>query len=379
MPLSIWLASAWCAFRELAKENIGLIAAGVAFYGFLALLPMLGAIVLSYGLIADRSTVLDNVRSLTAIMPPDAAKIVGEHLLDIVGTSGGKKGLGLFLALAVALFGARNGAGSIITALNVAYEEEEKRSFIRVNLVALTMTVCAVIAVLVAAFAIAMVARIQALLPDLHNAVLTAGRILAYGILVVGGAAGTASLYRYGPSRRKARWVWISPGSLFASTAWFFLTLGFGLYVANFGNYDVTYGSLGAVVVLLTWFYLTSYVLIFGAKLNFEFERESRGDATKGDHHPGESEVVSDVGAKSTFHTHPAYRHHPGTTKAISCSEISYVGMISVALLAAWLLARKTDEPQAKLVDLWRATAASGRMKLPSRPTRLFRKRFQGR
>lgn len=289
MPLAAWKAVAWRAFKETSDDNVGLVAAGVAFYGFLAMVPLLGALVLSYGLVAEPATVVETMQTLMRVMPADAAKLIGEQLLNVVETSDGKKGLGLLLALGLALFGARNGAGAIITALNIAYEEKEKRGFFWVNLLALVITGCAVLFALLAAFAIALLARVEALFPHLPEAALIAGRILAYVALLLAGAAGAATLYRYAPSRRKARWVWISPGSLLVSVLWLCLTLGFGLYVANFGNYNATYGSLGAVVVLLTWLYLSSYVLVFGAELNSELERETAQDTTDGPARPAGS------------------------------------------------------------------------------------------
>ena len=142
MPLADWEDVALRSWKEAGDDNVGLIAAGVAFYGFLALVPLLGSIVLSYGLIASPGTVVRNMQGLTSVMPADAAKLIGEQLMNVVKTSGEKKGLGVLLALAIALFGARNGAGSVITALNVAYEEKEKRGFIALNLLTLAITGC---------------------------------------------------------------------------------------------------------------------------------------------------------------------------------------------------------------------------------------------
>ena len=137
MPFSAWKKVFWRAIKETSDDNVGLVAAGVAFYGFLAMVPLLGALVLSYGLVAEPATVVENMQTLMRIMPADAANLIGEQLLNVIATSDGKKGLGLLLALALALFGARNGAGAIITALNIAYEEKEKRGFFRINLLAL--------------------------------------------------------------------------------------------------------------------------------------------------------------------------------------------------------------------------------------------------
>nr|MDP9412987.1 YihY/virulence factor BrkB family protein [Pseudomonadota bacterium] len=208
--------------------------------------------------------------------------LIGEQLMNVVQTSGGKKGFGLLLALALALFGARNGAGAIITALNIAYEEEETRGFIRVNLLALGMTAAAVLVAILALVAVTALGYLHKLFPGTPAFLLALGKIVTYVLLTLAGAAAAATLYRYGPSRQKARWAWLTPGSALAAVSWVLLTLAFGIYVANFGNYDATYGSLGAVVVLLTWMYLSSYILLFGAELNSELEHQTAKDTTSG-------------------------------------------------------------------------------------------------
>lgn len=286
MPMNAWKDVAVRTWRESSKDNVGLVAAGVAFYGFLAIVPLLGAIVLTYGLVASPQTVSEHLQALTRTLPADAAKLIGEQLVNVVQTSGGKKGLGLLAALAVALWGARNAMGSIITALNIAYEEEEKRGFIKVTLISLLMTVAAVFVVLLAVAATAVLGALEHLLPSLGAFGTVLFKILSF-VLLLGAAAGAiATLYRYGPSREKAKWTWITPGSAFAAVAWLALTLGFGFYVTNFGNYNATYGSLGAVVVLLTWLYLSSYVLLFGAELNSELEHQTAKDTTDGAQKP---------------------------------------------------------------------------------------------
>lgn len=286
MPLNGWKDIFSRTWAEAGDDNVGIVAAGVAFYGFVALVPLLGAVVLSYGLIADPATVVQNMRSLTSVMPADAAKLVGEQLMTVVTTSGSKKGFGVLLALALAVFGARSAAGAIVTALNIAYEEKEKRSFIMVNLLALGITAAGVMVAVIAVVAIAALGHLEALLPAAPGFLLVVGKLLSYIALALAGAAGAATLYRYGPSRTKPRWVWLTPGSVLAALLWVGLTLGFGLYVAQFGNYNATYGSLGAVIVLLTWLYLSSYVLLFGAELNSELEHQTAADTTAGSAKP---------------------------------------------------------------------------------------------
>jgi membrane protein len=236
--------------------------------------------VLTYGLVASPDTVLHNVQSLATMMPQDVAKLVGDQLLNVVKTSGGKKGLGLLLALLIALWGARNAAGSIIIALNIAYEEEEKRGWLKVTLMSLAITVAAVVLGMVGAAVVGAMAALESLLPGIGPAGAVIGKVVAYAILGAVAAAAAATLYRYGPSRVKAKWTWITPGSLAFAVGWVLLTLGFGFYVSRFGKYNVTYGSLGGVIVLLTWLYLSGFVLLFGAEFNSEIEHQTARDTT---------------------------------------------------------------------------------------------------
>lgn len=286
MPLAAWKQIAVRTWKEASTDNVGLIAAGTAFYGFLALIPLLGATVLTYGLVAAPETVLRNVQTLTTMMPKDVAGLIGEQLIAVVSASGGKKGLGLLVALAVALFGARNAAGAVITALNVAYEEDEKRGFIMVNLIALAMTATGVLIAVLAMVAIGSLSYFEHLVPGAPPAVIVLGKAVPYAVLALVAAAAAATLYRYGPSRERARWTWISPGSLLFALLWLGMTWGFGFYVSKFGNYGATYGSLSAIVVLLSWLYLSAYVLVFGAELNSELEHQTARDTTSGPDRP---------------------------------------------------------------------------------------------
>ena len=349
LPLKGWKDVCVRTWAEAGDDNVGLVAAGVAFYGFLALVPLLGAIVLSYGLVADPQTVVHNMQGLTSVMPADAAKLIGEQLMNVVTTSGTKKGAGVLLALALALFGARNGAGSVVTALNIAYEEKETRGFLRVNLLALAITAAAVLVAIVALVAIAALGHLDKAFPGAPAIVLAAGKLVTYGLLLLAGAAGAATLYRYGPSRRKARWTWITPGSAFAALLWLLLTLGFGIYVAKFGNYNATYGSLGAVVVLLTWLYLSSYVLLFGAELNSELEHQTVEDTTAGPARP--------LGTRDAWSAdHVAGSDEPG----LPLEPTLTARPSSTAIAAAASADRKPSLP----VDLavGRATATVGRV-----------------
>lgn len=286
MPPRAWLQVAKRTWRESSKDNVGLVAAGVAFYGFLALVPLLGAVILTYGIIADPEAVIRHATSLMRVLPQEVAALIGEQLMNVVQTSGGKKGLALILALGLALWGARNSAGALISALNIAYEEEEKRGFFKVTALTLLMTIVAVLIALLAVVAATVLGALQHLLPDLGPVGRAAGQVIVYALLAGIVGAAVSVLYRYAPSRDRPRWDWISPGSLLATVSWLMLTIGFGFYTANFGNYGATYGSLSAVIVLLTWMYLSAYALIFSAELNSELEHQTAQDTTEGAQKP---------------------------------------------------------------------------------------------
>ena len=286
MPLKGWKSALVRAWKESSEDNVGLVAAGVSFYAFLALVPLLGATVLTYGLVANVSTVIGHVKSMMSVVPADVARLIGEQLLNVVQGSSGKKGLGLLLAIAVTLFGARNAAGAIMKALNIAYEEDEKRGFIRVNLTALAITAAAVLTAVIGIAAVASLGLLHVALPAASPVMVALTRVLSYLCFALIAASAAALLYRYGPSRDNAKWRWLTPGSVLFAVSWVLLSLGFGFYVANFGKYGATYGSLGAVVVFLTWLYLTSYALLFGAELNSELEHQTARDSTEGPERP---------------------------------------------------------------------------------------------
>ena len=286
MPAPAWKDIVARTYKRIWDDNVGLVAAGVAFYGFFALLSLLGLIVLVYGFAADPFTVIKNMGALTAVLPTDVALIIGDQLMNAVQASQKTKGLGILLAFLVAVYGGTNGAASVITALNIAYEEKEKRSLLRFYLIAIAMTLFALVVALVALAATAALAYLQHLLPQAPGGLVVAGKVIGYVLLTVVAAGIASTLYRFGPSREDARWKWITPGSTFAAVTWLMLTWAFGIYVSRFTNYNATYGSLGAVVALLTWLYLSAYAFLVGAELNSEIEHQTATDSTTGQPRP---------------------------------------------------------------------------------------------
>jgi membrane protein len=282
MPRSAWKDIALRTYKRTWDDNVALVAAGVAFYGFFALLSLLGLIVLVYGLAADPMSVVIHMHALTDVLPTDIASVIGDQLMTAVRASQKTKGLGILVAFLVATYGGTNGASSVITALNIAYEEKEKRGLFRFYLLSTSMTLGALVIALAALAGTAALAYLQHLLPNASRVTVIAGKLIGYMLLTAVAAAIASTLYRFGPSREDAQWKWITPGSLFAALAWLLLTWAFGIYVSRFTNYHASYGSLGAVVALLTWMYLSAYAFVFGAELNSEIEHQTAKDSTTG-------------------------------------------------------------------------------------------------
>ena len=281
MPKAAWKDIAGRTWQRVWDDNVGLVAAGVAFYLFFALLSLLAIVVLFYGMAADVHTLVDTMQTLTAILPPDVAVLIRDQLVQAMKSSEGQKGLGIAVAFLVALYGGTNGAAAIVTALNIAYEEKEKRSLFVFYVVAMAITFCAVALILLALVGVTAALALERNFPA-SPAILVVGKLASYFALVLVAAAIVATLYRFGPSRENAKWKWITPGSVFTAVTWLLLTILFGLWVSTVSNYSATYGSLGATVGLLTWMYLSAYVFILGAELNGEIEHQTAKDSTTG-------------------------------------------------------------------------------------------------
>ncbi|MGW8280006.1 YihY/virulence factor BrkB family protein [Sphingomonas aurantiaca] len=323
-------------WAEAGDDNIGLIAAGTAFYGFAAIVPLLASVVLIYGLVADTATVVANIRALFNVLPDDAARVIADQLATVVGTSEGKKGFGLVVALGIALYGGTKGASSIVTALNIAYEERETRGFIRLNLLALAITAGAVVLALVAALSMAAFALLDSLIPGAPDIVLLAIRLVSYTVLACLGVSAAACLYRFGPNRHQAKWAWLTPGSLAATVVWMAATIGFGVYVSRFGNYGATYGSLSAVVILLTWLWLSAYVFLLGAELNSELEHQTTRDTTTGEAAPMglRGAAVADTVAMTDT---PAEAPSPAATGGVGVLAAAHLGGVHGGVPASLL------------------------------------------
>jgi membrane protein len=275
LPPRAWKDVLLATWKEAGEDNLEIVSAGVAFYAFLAFVPLLTAFVLSYGLIAEPSSVVGHMHALTGVMPQNAAQIIGDQLQSMTQTAGTQKGVGLLIAIAIALYGATKGATSIMTALNIAYDVEETRGFVKKTLLSFAMTSGALLTLFLAILAVAASNAVQDLLPSLSGVTHVLLKILFWALAAAAVVLLLAVIYRYGPNRPEAPWRWITPGSGVATFGWLAATAGFGFYASNFGNYNATYGSLGAVIVFLTWLYLSAYIVLLGAELNSELEQRA--------------------------------------------------------------------------------------------------------
>jgi membrane protein len=273
------------SYHEIQNDRLLALAAGVVFYSLVALFPAIAAGVSSYALFADAATIGKHLSIAADIIPAGALDMLGEEISRIAAKSEGKLTFGFLLGLAIALWSANAGMKAIFDALNIIYDEDEKRSLIWLNVVSLLFAICAIAGV---GLAIALVVVFPLLLAAVGLTSFDHPIIgyLRWPVMFVMMILGLAVLYRYGPSRRVAKWRWISVGSVFAGLAWLAVSSLFSWYLGNFANYNATYGALGAVVGLMMWMWLSTIVVLVGAELNSEIEHQTARDSTVGPEKP---------------------------------------------------------------------------------------------
>jgi len=262
-------------FQEFNEDRIPAVAAGATFYMLLALFPALGVFVSLYGLVGDIEGAQRQIASLQGVLPAGGVAVLSEQMTRLAATPHSHLGLTFVVSLLLSVWSSNAGTKGLIAGLNVAYEVREHRNFIRLNLTSLAFTAGAIL--LASAGMSAIVAAPQALAA--FGLQLAPGADLArWPLLLVAAAAMLSVLYRFAPSRPRARWRWITPGGVLAAVGWMAMSLAFSAYVGQFGHYDRTYGSLGAIVGFMTWIWLSLIVVLFGAELNSEIEDKAKGD-----------------------------------------------------------------------------------------------------
>jgi membrane protein len=278
-PWQGWKDIVWRTYKQIGEDRSLAVAAGVVFSGLLAIFPAVTALVSLYGLFASPSAISEQLSFLAGILPQGAVDILREQIGRVTTGSGAKLGLGFIFGLAVALWSANAGMKAIMDALNVVYEEKEKRGFIKLNLISLAFTITAIASLLVALGAVVVIPVALSYL-GLQNVTELLLRLARWSLLLLVVIFGLAVLYRYGPSRREPRWQWISVGSAFAAIAWLISSALLSWYLASFADYNATYGSLGAGIGMMMWMWISAIVILFGAQLNSEIEHQTARDST---------------------------------------------------------------------------------------------------
>ncbi|NHC14548.1 YihY/virulence factor BrkB family protein [Motilibacter deserti] len=285
IPAAGWKQIVKRAWAETKEDNVSLMAAGVAFYAFLAIFPAAIAAVTIYGLVADPQQVTQQVNDLSSGMPEETKTLLTNQMTSIANGSSGALSIGLVISVLAALWSASGGMGNLIKAINIAYDEKETRGFVKQKALALALTLGAILFIVVA---VALIAVAPAVLDSLGlgsiaTVAIQVGRWVG---LVVAVMIALAVCYRYAPDRDNPKFSWASLGAVVAGVLWIVGSVAFSLYVSNFGSYGKTYGALAGVVILLLWLMLTSFIVLFGAEINAETERQTAKDTTQGPEKP---------------------------------------------------------------------------------------------
>jgi membrane protein len=269
-----WMAIVRRTFKEFNEDRIPAVAAGSAFFAILSIFPAMAVFVSLYGLVGDIAAAQHQIAALQGVLPAGGVTVIGDQMTRLAATPRADLGVTFFVSLLVSVWSANAGMKGLIAGLNVAYEVPERRNFFILNLVSLLFTSGAILFAIVS---MAVIVAVPGVLAWLHLQELQGISLLRWPAMLVVTAFLLSVLYRFGPSRRGARWRWITPGGVLAAVLWMAMSLAFSAYVGRFGNYDKTYGSLGAIVGFMTWIWLSLIVVLLGAEFNSEIEREAAG------------------------------------------------------------------------------------------------------
>ena len=281
IPRHGWIDILKRVYVDIGDHRVLAVAASVTFYALLAIFPAIVALVSLYGLFADPNTISDHLNSITGVMPGGAVDVVGEQVKRIASKPRGSLGFGFFIGLATALWSANAGMKAMFDALNIVNDEKEKRGFVRLNAISLGFTVGAICFLLLALASVVVMPIVFNLAGVGHLLELALG-VARWPILLALIIVALAVMYRYGPSRRKPQWRWVTWGSGLAAIGWIAGSMLFSWYVSKFGSYNETYGSLGAAIGFMTWIWLSTTIVLIGAELNAEMEHQTAEDTTKG-------------------------------------------------------------------------------------------------
>jgi membrane protein len=273
---------AWRFWYRVNEDRILLVAAGTTFYVLLSVFPALAAFVSLYGFIADPKTIADHIAFLGELLPSDGFDLIRNQLHALSSQTNNALSLGFLFGLAVALWSADSGVKGLFEGLNVAYGEMEKRSFIKITLISFAFTLGGILVGICFILAIGVIpAVLSFFLLDPKEKMLV--DLMRWPPVFLLAGAGIILLYRYGPSRERAKWRWLNWGAAFATVAWLAASWGFSFYLGHFANYNATYGALGAVIGFMMWIWISAIIVLLGAELNAALEHQTARDSTTGE------------------------------------------------------------------------------------------------
>ena len=285
IPRAGWKDILWRTYEQINEDRLLAIAAGVVFYGLLAVFPAITALVSCYGLFADASTISDNLQTLAMVLPAGSFQIVQDQIARVLAKGQASLGFSFMFGIALALWSANAGVKAVIDALNVVYDEREKRGFFKLNAISLGLTAGGIAALLVMVGAVIAFPLALGSIGLAEDSKLLVS-LARWPLLLLVMMAALGLLYRIGPSRPSARWQWLGTGTVAAAMLWLGGSLLLSWYLGNFGNYDATYGSLGAAIGLMMWMWMSAIIVLCGAELNAEIEHQTATDTTVGPGRP---------------------------------------------------------------------------------------------
>lgn len=285
IPKAGWKDTLMRVKAGISDDHISMVSAAMAYYALFALVPAISAIVLMYAWVSDPAEITQHVEKAGQFIPAELQEILKTQLGSLASKASSSLGFGAIFSLLLALWGASKVSKAIMEAMNIIYEEDDKRGFFKKNLLAIGMTLVAVVLAILAMGVIVVIPAITNMFnfgPAIEIGATAASWVVLLGLF----SFFLSFAYRFGPDRQKAKWKWVSTGAIIAAVLWAIVSALFSWYAKEFGNFNKTYGSLGAMIVLMTWFYLSSFVILLGGEINAELEHQTKKDSTTGGEKP---------------------------------------------------------------------------------------------
>jgi len=306
--------------EEVKHDRISMVSAAMAYYALFAFIPALTSVVLIYAWVSDPSEIAGHIAQAKQILPADIMNTVNEQLQALASKGSSKLGLGAIFSLLLSAWSSSKGTSAVIDALNIIYEEEDKRGFIKRTALAVGLALLGAVLAILAMGVIVLIPAITSFF-NFGDTFEILGTAASWVVLLGIFSFYLSVTYKVGPHRQKAKWKWVSAGAIIASVLWAVVSALFSWYAKEFGNFNKTYGSMGAIIVLMTWFYLSSFVILLGAEINAELEHQTKRDSTTGPERPlgtRGAKMADEVGATaeevkaSEARTSGAQGHHQG-------------------------------------------------------------------